>query len=109
MLNMNAKYLASVVLMFCVSASSAAAAECLKGQTIKEAFEPNIAYQASRAESALGGAAAKNVYNDFNAIESSNMGCLDLYNMYNSYLNEITTDNERALSGGGFGFRFKKW
>ena len=106
---MNLKCLASVVLMFCLSAASAEAASCSQEQGIKNAFMPNLAYQASRAGSAMGGAAAQNVYDDFHVIGSSDMGCRDLYNQYNSYLGAITTDNDRALSDGGLGLGFKKW
>lgn len=109
MTDMNTKCLASVVLMFCVSAGSAEAASCSQEQRIKDAFTPNIAYQASRAERAMGSAAAQNVYNDFNAIGSGDMGCRDLYNLYNSYLGDVTTNNDRALQGGGSGLGFKKW
>jgi len=106
---MNTRYFFSVVLTLCVSAGSVEAASCLQEQRIKDAFSPNIAYQASRAGSAMGETTAQNVYSGFDAIGSSDMGCRDLYNQYNSYLGTITTDNDRALSGGGLGLGFKKW
>ncbi len=109
MTDMNAKYLASVVLMFCVSAGSAEAASCLQQQTIKDAFTPNFTYQASRAGSAMGGSAEQDINNDFDEIGSSDMGCRDLYNLYNSQLDDITTNNDRAQDDGGFGLTFKKW
>ncbi len=57
----------------------------------------------------MGGAAGQNVYNEFDAIGSGSMGCRDLYNQYNSQLNDVTIENDRALSRGSYGFSFKKW
>lgn len=100
------KYLAVAALMLGFPAGSAEAAACSKQQTIKDAFGPSIAYQASRTKSAAG---AQGIYDGYNGIESGDMGCRELYNQYDSYLNDVTTQTDRSLGVRKFGFTFRKW
>lgn len=81
-----------------VLGTAEAGAGCPQAQKIKEAFQPNIVYQARRA-----GVPDDKVQRDMAGIESRNLNCPELYSAYKSYLDNL------GHKGGGSTFGFRKW